>query len=90
MTTLMEGVERHIADSLEESDFGIATPFRGKKRLSLETRALAARYLSGEIGRTVRRADFAVAPDFLEANKSADREVAEAIRLTATSSKPPV
>lgn len=36
-----------------DSGFGVGTPFAGAVRLSPATRELTARYLSGEIGRTV-------------------------------------
>ena len=84
MAALMEDIERRAADGLNELDFGVTTPFRGMKRLSSETRALAARYLSGEIGRTMAPAEFAVAPGFQKANKTDNQYVAEAIRLIAT------
>ncbi len=53
------------------------------RRLSDETRSLAERYLSGEIGRTMRPADFAIEPDFYHSMPSLDKQYAEAVRLIA-------
>lgn len=68
---------------LAEHGFGVATPFTGTVRLSPATRALAARYLSGEIGRSVKLAAFAIDPVFLAESPSLNRHYAEAIRLIA-------
>jgi pyruvate-formate lyase len=84
MTTSTILADTLIPNRLEHSSFGVATSFRGKMRLSTETRALAAQYLSGDIGRTIEEADFAVASEFLETNPSANQHVTEAVRLIAT------
>ncbi len=68
---------------LEATGFGVATPFAGERRLSAATRELAARYLAGEIGRTVEPATFAVAPAFLATSPTANQHYAEAVRLIA-------
>ncbi len=70
-------------DLLNATGFGVATPFHGASRLSPATRALAARYLSGEIGRTMQTATFEIAPKFLEQHPWADDRYAEAVRLIA-------
>jgi formate C-acetyltransferase len=64
---------------LQARGFGVVTPFTGAARLSQATRDLAARYLSGEIGASVRPATFAVAPEWQSA--SPNRHYAEAVRL---------
>ncbi len=68
---------------LTEHGFGVGTPITGTVRLSQTTRELAARYLSGEIGRSVKPATFAIDPTFLAASLSPNRHYAEAIRLIA-------
>ncbi len=68
---------------LEETAFGVFTPFCGARRLSDETHALAKRYLSGEIGRTLREASFAIAPEFLASNPTSNQRYAEAVRMIA-------
>ncbi len=67
----------------EAHGFGVATPFSGERRLSDATRALAACYGSGEIGRTAQDAAFAIAPAFLDATPTANQHYAEAVRLIA-------
>jgi len=69
---------------LESTGFGVATPFRAQRRLSPETRALAARYLSGEIGRTMADATFAVASELLARSPTPNQHYAEAVRLIAS------
>ncbi len=73
-----------VTTQLSAGGFGVATPFRGGHRLSAATRDLAARYLSGEIGRSVRPAAFALAPEFLASSPTPNRHYAEAVRLIAT------
>lgn len=68
---------------LEDSAFGVATGFRPERRLSAETRALASRYLSGEVGRTIREAAFAISPEFLKGRPTPNQHYAEAVRLIA-------
>jgi pyruvate-formate lyase len=72
-----------VSDRLEGGGFGVVTPFQGNVRLSAATRELAARYLSGEVGRTMQEADFAVSAEFLATNPTPNRLVAEAVRLMA-------
>ena len=72
------------AESLRQRNFGVVTGHEPKKRLSESTRLLAARYLSGEIGRTMDVAHCAIDPDFFLTLPSANRVYAEAIRLIAT------
>jgi len=69
--------------TLGSGGFGVATPFRGAQRLSQATRDLAARYLSGEIGRSVKPAAFAPAPELLASSPTPNRHYAEAVRLIA-------
>ncbi len=57
--------------------------FDAERRLSAETRALAERYLCGEIGRTVKSADFAISSDFYLSMPSLNQQYAEAVRLIA-------
>jgi formate C-acetyltransferase len=61
----------------------VATPFRGKHRLNAVTRALAARYLAGEIGRTLQPASFGLDPAFLASSPTPNRHYAEAVRRIA-------
>ena len=75
--------ETTSCDSAPKTDFGIVTPFPSSSRLSAATRALASRYLSGEIGRAVEQATFALDPAFLKTEPSPNRLYAEAIRLIA-------
>ena len=63
--------------------FGVFTSFAGDKRLSEATRALAARYVSGEIGRSVKPAAFALDPGFLAGESTSNRHYAEAVRRIA-------
>lgn len=72
-----------VTARLESSGFGVATPFRGECRLCSATRRLAARYLSGEIGRTVQDASFAIDPAFLRRSPTPNQHYAEAVRLIA-------
>jgi len=85
MQTAMREATREpgIATQLAGHGFGVATPFTGSARLSQATRELAARYLSGEIGRSVKPAAFAMDPAFLAASPTLNRHYAEAIRLIA-------
>ena len=52
-------------------------------RLSESTRKLAARYLSGEFGRSMGDAQFAIPPEFYISMPSLNRQYAEAVRLIA-------
>jgi pyruvate-formate lyase len=63
--------------------FGVFTPFSGEKRLSEATRELAARYISGEIGRSVQSATFALDSEFLAGGPTPNRHYAEAVRRIA-------
>ena len=72
-----------VAEDLNSGDFGVATPFGAKHRLSRSTRRLAARYLSGKIGRSMKAADFAVGQDFLEASPTPNQHYAKAVRRIA-------
>ncbi len=69
---------------LESTDFGVATPFHAEHRLCAETRVLAARYLSGEVGRTMANAAFAVDPEFLAKSPTPNQRYAESVRLIAS------
>ena len=53
-------------------------------RLSKTTRELAARYLAGEIGRTIKPAAFSLDPAFLATSPTPNRHYAEAIWQIAT------
>ena len=75
--------EHHHAGDLPVTGFGVATPFAGAIRLSQVTRDLAVRYLSGEMGRSVKPASFSIDPHFLAASPTPNRHYAEAIRLIA-------
>lgn len=59
------------------------TPFVGSKRLSRQTRELAARYISGEIGRSVKPTEFALDAEFLAGSPTSNRHYAEAVRRIA-------
>ena len=74
-----------VQAQLATRDFGVTTGFApAAHRLSAATRALAARYLSGEIGRTtLRRAEFAIDPDFYLTLPTANALAAEAVQLIA-------
>ncbi|MFA6568827.1 MAG: pyruvate formate lyase family protein, partial [Victivallales bacterium] len=67
----------------DELNTGIFTGFEPTCRLSASTRKLAARYLSGEFGRSMRDAQFAVYPEFYLSMPSLNRQYAEAVRLIA-------
>ena len=71
------------SDLTDPLNFGVATPFKPAHRLSEATRLLASRYLSGEIGRTIQQASFALDPAFIETAPSPNRLYAEAVRLIA-------
>jgi formate C-acetyltransferase len=62
--------------------FGVVTVERTPKRLSKETRELAARFLSGEFGRELRRAGFEMGDEELE-GLSPDRRYAETVMRIA-------
>lgn len=68
---------------LEDRAFGVATPFRGERRLCAATRELAARYLAGEVGRTVATADFVIDPAFRAGGPTPNALYAEAVRRIA-------
>ncbi len=67
----------------ENTAFGVFTPFEGGRRLSEATRQLALRYISGEIGRSVQPAAFALDPGFLATGPTPNRHYAEAVRVIA-------
>ncbi|MFA6292459.1 MAG: pyruvate formate lyase family protein [Victivallales bacterium] len=52
-------------------------------RLSGPTRKLAVRYLSGEFGRNMKDAQFAILPEFYLSMPSLNKQYAEAVRLIA-------
>ncbi len=81
---ILAASEKKAATTLASHGFGIATPFRGRQRLSAGTRQLAARYLSGEIGRTVQPAQFHLDPEFMATGPTPNRHYAEAVRQIAT------
>jgi formate C-acetyltransferase len=66
-----------------QTSFGVATGFDKPRRLCAGTRALAAKYVSGEIGRTIKEAAFSIDPAFLAAAPTPNQQYAEAIRLIA-------
>jgi pyruvate-formate lyase len=69
---------------LASSDFGVFTGAQSRPhRLSDETRTLAALYLSGEIGRSVQPAEFAIGTEFFAGAPTPNQQYAEAIRLIA-------
>jgi hypothetical protein len=72
-----------VADNLEAHAFGVVTGFPSPSRLSPATRHLGARYLSGETGRTLKPAEFAIAPAFFLRLPTPNQEYAEAVRLIA-------
>lgn len=71
------------AEVLCETGFGSVTGQRSPQRLSAGTRALAGRYLAGEIGRSIKPAEFAIAPEFFQTQPSLLAQYAEAVRLIA-------
>jgi len=73
----------HTHESLEQKSFGVATGFDKARRLDAGTRALAEKYISGEVGRTVKEAAFSIDPDFLAASPTPNLHYAEAVRLIA-------
>ncbi len=68
--------------SLAERDFG-ARRERLIRRLSAQTRDLAARALSGEHSRAMKPADFGIAPEFYLTLPTPNAQYAEAVRLIA-------
>lgn len=72
-----------VRAKLEQDGFGVVTPFHGKNCLSPATRQLAARYLSGEIGRTMEAAAFSLDPAFVGRTPTRNQQYAEAARLIA-------
>ncbi len=72
-----------MVDSQASVTFGVFTPFAGDKLLSEATRQLALSYISGEIGRSVKPAAFALDPEFLESKPTPNRHYAEAVRRIA-------
>ncbi len=70
-------------EQLVEQDFGATPGSDSPRRLSAATRQLAARYLSGQIGRTLEPAGFAIDPDFFLLLPSLNRIYAEAVTLIA-------
>lgn len=75
--------EAKTTDRSENKDVGITTPCNKTRRLCDRTRTLASHYLSGEVGRTVHEAAFAIDPAFLAASPTPNQQYAEAIRLIA-------
>jgi formate C-acetyltransferase len=71
-------------EHLLATDFGVVTGFAPQqRRLPAATRALAARYLTGEIGRGLQPAAFAIPPEFYLRLPTPNQIVAEAVRLVA-------
>jgi formate C-acetyltransferase len=68
---------------MPEAALADATPRRAPSRLSPATRALAARYLAGKVGRTVQPAAFALDAAFLATSPTPNRHCAEAVRQIA-------
>jgi pyruvate-formate lyase len=73
----------HTQSGLDVRDFGIVTGEKPPRRLTAQTRTLAARYLAGDIGRTLQPADFAIPDIFFLEMPSLIRQYAEAVRLIA-------
>ncbi len=69
--------------SADEISAGVFPGFKPTCRLSASTRKLAARYLSGEFGRTMRDAEFAIPQEFYLSMPSLNQQYAEAVRLIA-------
>lgn len=63
--------------------FGVVTGTPLPRRLPAATRALAARYLSGEFGRAMQPAAFRLPPEFFLELPTPDRLYAEAVRRVA-------
>ena len=61
--------------------FGVVTMERTPRRLSAETRELAARFLSGEFGREMRRAEFEMDEGKLEGLSADGRYAAAVMRI---------
>ncbi len=68
---------------LAENNFGVVTGHSSECRLSQVVRELAARALSGEHGRGMSTADFAIHPDFFLTLPTPNQIYAEAVRLIA-------
>jgi pyruvate-formate lyase len=68
---------------LAAKQFGVTTGFGAPCRLPASTRALAARYISGEIGEALEPSTARIAPDFFRQGPTHDQIVAEAVRLIA-------
>ncbi|MHC4886381.1 MAG: pyruvate formate lyase family protein [Planctomycetota bacterium] len=85
MTSATGELKDQGPERLAVSSFGVVTPFKGAKRLSPATRTLAARYLSGEIGRSLEHAGFSVPDSFLAGSPTDNQYYAEAVRLIAES-----
>jgi len=65
------------------ASFGVVTGVKQPRRLSPQTRQLAVRYISGEIGRGMRPAAFSLDPALLASNPSPTRQYAEAVYRVA-------
>ena len=72
-----------IQATLCDGAFGVVTGYDAPRRLSAATRALAARYLSGEIGRSMQPAGFGIDPAFFLTIPTQNGVAAEAVRLMA-------
>ncbi|MCX6986231.1 MAG: hypothetical protein NT118_16000, partial [Lentisphaerae bacterium] len=72
--------EKVLSDEVIPGSFTCINPVF---RLSSSTRTLAARYLSGEFGRNMADAQFAIPPEFYLSVPSLNQQYAEAVRLIA-------
>ncbi len=75
--------EPRMSENLPQKPFGVATGFDNPQRLCADTQALAEKYVSGEIGRSVKEATFSIDPNFLVASPTPNLQYAEAVRLIA-------
>ena len=69
--------------SSDEIITGVYTGIKPACRLSATTRKLAAYYLSGEFGRSIENAKFAISKEFYLSIPSPNQQYAEAVRLIA-------
>ncbi|MCX7934418.1 MAG: pyruvate formate lyase family protein, partial [Planctomycetota bacterium] len=72
-----------LLSGISHRNFGVYTGETPPRRLPAATRALAERYLCGEIGRSMRPAAFALDSSFYLNLPSLNRQCAEAVRLIA-------
>lgn len=80
----MENVaHKNVSNKSEKQNIDSTTPHLTPQRLCATTRALATKYISGEIGRTLKEADFSINPAFLAASPTPNQHYAEAVRCIA-------